>query len=168
MKFKGVILLSVVFVTVIEGHQNDTQPEWISFGDNLYALLEEQHFQIEAEKRCVEIGGHLVSIHSKEENDFVHKLRGNNSVWIGKNKINDPYVNGTYTWTDNSPHDDFPFQWDKRQPNEPWTNCIFMANREDNHGEWSDYFCDQNLPTYYTPNPPFAVCKKSKEDKNEL
>uniref|UniRef100_A0AC34GU90 C-type lectin domain-containing protein n=1 Tax=Panagrolaimus sp. ES5 TaxID=591445 RepID=A0AC34GU90_9BILA len=113
--------------------KKETGPNWVPFGDNLYALLEEQVFQQE-----------------------------DNSAWIGRNKIDKPGVNGTYTWTDGSATDDWPVPWDKRQPNEPWTDCIFMANRADNFGEWSDYFCDQNVPPYYTPNPPFAICKKSK------
>uniref|UniRef100_A0AC34G7D0 C-type lectin domain-containing protein n=1 Tax=Panagrolaimus sp. ES5 TaxID=591445 RepID=A0AC34G7D0_9BILA len=142
-------------------NKND-EPDWVEFGNNLYALLEEQVFQEEGEKRCVELGGHLASIHSKEENDFVHKLRGNNSVWIGQNKIANPGVDGTYTWTDGSPVDDFTVPWNQRQPKEKYTNCVFMANNVDSNGEWNDYFCDQNLPIAYSPSPPFAICKKPK------
>uniref|UniRef100_A0A914QNY4 C-type lectin domain-containing protein n=1 Tax=Panagrolaimus davidi TaxID=227884 RepID=A0A914QNY4_9BILA len=149
----------------VECAKNDQTIEWKDFGNNSYALVKEQYWQQDAEKRCIELGGHLVSIHSKEENDFVHNLRNNNSVWIGRNKLNDPgktgLTAGHYSWSDGTP-DDLPVLWDKRQPNEPWSDCMFMANREDNFGEWSDYFCDQNPPVYYTPNPPYALCKKPK------
>uniref|UniRef100_A0A914YAD7 C-type lectin domain-containing protein n=1 Tax=Panagrolaimus superbus TaxID=310955 RepID=A0A914YAD7_9BILA len=134
--------------------------DWVEFGDNLYALLEEQVFQQEGEKRCIEFGGHLVSIHSKEENDFVHKLRGNNSVWIGRSKIAKPGFEGVYSWTDGSSIDDFPPPWDK--PNEKYPDCVFMPNSVNSNGEWSDYFCDQNLPVAYSPSPAFAICKKPK------
>uniref|UniRef100_A0A914CK21 C-type lectin domain-containing protein n=1 Tax=Acrobeloides nanus TaxID=290746 RepID=A0A914CK21_9BILA len=67
-----------------------------------------------SEAICVQNGGHLVSIHSLEENVFISELAqagytfGNDGAWgryhvlIG---LVDPTLNGHFYWTDGSPYD---------------------------------------------------------------
>ncbi|XP_078363853.1 uncharacterized protein LOC144648092 [Oculina patagonica] len=49
-----------------------------------YQFVNEAVMARTAEKRCVELKGHLVSIHSRRENDIVKSKMGNNArAWIG-------------------------------------------------------------------------------------
>ena len=51
---------------------------------------------------CVHNGGHLVSIHSDDENNFVSSLLPDSRFWIGLIKA---MKGGQRHWTDNSNHD---------------------------------------------------------------
>ncbi|KAK6018368.1 lectin C-type domain protein, partial [Ostertagia ostertagi] len=72
----------------------------------------------EAEALCNSEGGHLASIHSSEENDFVYvKLRPAYSdfVWIGLHQAHWP-ASKAWTWTDGTP---FDFHiWSVGEPND--------------------------------------------------
>ncbi|CAE7268166.1 unnamed protein product, partial [Symbiodinium microadriaticum] len=57
----------------------------------------------EAEATCRDLNSHLVSIHSRMENSFVHGLAHGLKVWIGYTDIDQDM---RYTWSDNT-QDDF-------------------------------------------------------------
>jgi hypothetical protein len=65
-----------------------------------------------AKARCEQEGGHLTSIHSPEENQFLATLSPQNSiVMIGGNDLE---TEGTFVWTDGS---DWDYQnWRPGQP----------------------------------------------------
>lgn len=42
------------------------------YGGNFYYFSSDQLFWINAELACVSIGGHLASIHSSQENQFIY------------------------------------------------------------------------------------------------
>ena len=46
--------------------------EFLYFGKNRYFISNNRKTWCDAEKDCVSNGGHLTSIHSKEENDFLY------------------------------------------------------------------------------------------------
>uniref|UniRef100_A0A7E4W6D3 C-type lectin domain-containing protein n=1 Tax=Panagrellus redivivus TaxID=6233 RepID=A0A7E4W6D3_PANRE len=77
---------------------NLMQQKWELFGDYWYKLFEVELMWIPAENFCRELGGHLVSINDIAENDFVHKLRKKNNIWIGLNKVNSK--TDIYNWSD--------------------------------------------------------------------
>ncbi|WP_411025053.1 C-type lectin domain-containing protein, partial [Salmonella sp. s54836] len=53
-----------------------------------------------AEVNCIQLGGHLASIHSAAENTALNNLRTNTEYpWIG---YNDRTTEGTYMWSDGS------------------------------------------------------------------
>ena len=62
---------------------------WYEFASNgmCYKLVLENRNWIDAEYRCRSIGGHLVSISCKAENEFVKKLVGKYEAWIGLRKF---------------------------------------------------------------------------------
>jgi versican core protein len=66
-----------------------------------------------AKPRCEQEGGHLTSIHSTEENQFLLTLLPQNHVvWIGANDLD---TEGTFVWTDGSAWD---FEaWKAGEPN---------------------------------------------------
>ncbi|KIH55507.1 lectin C-type domain protein [Ancylostoma duodenale] len=77
-------------------------PSWMSFQ--------------EAELQCNDYGAHLLSIHSRKENDFVHDLIGRKNrkvlyAWIGLTR---DYVGANWKWTDGTEVD--YLNWAYHQP----------------------------------------------------
>ena len=58
---------------------------WTPFNDNCYLIVHQHLTWDEAEKICNSRGGHLASIHSADENDFIYNLLGNpdEALWLG-------------------------------------------------------------------------------------
>lgn len=100
----------------------------------------------DAEAACVAWGGHLVSIHSEEELNFVHSLTPTNT-WIG-------YRNGQATWTDGSAFD--YSNWNGGEPNGPAGFCAQMYVRL----TWNDLECDSILNPGNGFRNDSYVCKK--------
>ncbi|MHC4503614.1 MAG: PA14 domain-containing protein, partial [Planctomycetota bacterium] len=69
----------------------------VSFGGHRYRLYAQPMSWHDAKRFCEQLGGHLVTITSKEENDFVTDLarRGGSSVWIG---FTDERQEGKWEW----------------------------------------------------------------------
>ncbi|CAG0898192.1 unnamed protein product [Cyprideis torosa] len=78
-----------------------------------------------AEDHCVSFGGHLASIHSQEEMDFLFsKMEKYDYYWVGGNDVAEA---GTWTWIDGSP---FEFEkWISRYPSATtnW-NCMQITH----------------------------------------
>ena len=94
----------------------------------------------DAENYCVREGGHLASIHSKEENDFVAKLAspvvGRAEPWIGGNDIT---AEGSWAWSDGS---NFSFtSWGEKQPDNTGNNENCLTTNWWNAGQWNDLSC---------------------------
>ncbi|VDL76147.1 unnamed protein product [Nippostrongylus brasiliensis] len=124
------------------------QNGWQLYNEHWYRLYEVDLMWVPAENFCRSMGGHLVSIKDEAENDFVHALRKKNNIWIGLNKIDDPYQ--VYKWSDGTDADFL--NWDSTQPNEPRVDCAYMAYHQEQRGTWFDYGCHEMLPQYF-------VCK---------
>ncbi len=90
-----------------------------------YLFVAEKKKWHEASRACEEMGGHLVTITSREEDEFVFKLTNGNNAWIG---CTDEEKEGRWTWVtgerfsyknwadgqpDNHDHDPFGFYWEK-------------------------------------------------------
>ena len=56
---------------------------WNLFEGRCYLLVESSATWTDAEKDCNNKGGHLASIHSADENSFIHSLYSSNYLWIG-------------------------------------------------------------------------------------
>ena len=89
---------------------------------------------IDAESHCVEQGGHLTSVHSDQEKDFILSLVHSGWFWIGGNDREDEKE---WVWSDGS---DFDYSlWHKEQPDN-WNNeedCLLFT--EEN--KWNDGGC---------------------------
>lgn len=68
-----------------------------SFQMHRYLLVEDPVTWKEAKAACEAIGGHLVTIGNKSENDFVRSLAAGKSVWLG---LTDEGKDGKYRWID--------------------------------------------------------------------
>ena len=157
-------------------------PLWLRFNDNCYRFLGEPMTWGEAELYCqrwdTKIGhlvsvGHLVSIHSKKENDFVNLMwqttiidpgldedlfepdvNRANAMWIG---LSDHEEEDHWHWTDNSTTHGYN-NWRWYQPNNNddldgtgrGEDCAHMFKRSYPwhwwYGDWNDATCDRLLP----------------------
>jgi len=131
----------------------DPDSEWVadpSSKSNQYCYLFSQYNTLpfySADKFCKSWGGHLVSIHSEEENAFVvtnlQYVRKN--VWIGL----DSKYTGEFVWQDGS---DVAYQrWSPGEPNrgDIQEDCVEIYSET---GGWNDCACDSDSKPY--------VCKK--------
>ncbi|XP_069752274.1 lectin-like [Narcine bancroftii] len=114
---------------------------WTGYNLTCFRFINEEMNWIEAEVYCQNLvsGGHLASIHSKKNNDFVLNLvqkekSSYQKFWIGSS---DKYRDGIQLWTDGS-------RWDYHN----WLigrpiaglRCIAMNLLQDS-GFWSDEEC---------------------------
>ncbi|XP_077998787.1 C-type lectin lectoxin-Thr1-like [Glandiceps talaboti] len=119
---------------------------WTAWEGNCYRFFDcavEWTFA-EAECQIASPLGHLASIHSDEENNFVFGLQGgSHNIWIG---LNDRAEKDVYVWSDNTEFGYFTWQ-----PGEPNNSCgLFCEERcveqtlGDFVGRWNDQDCSSN------------------------
>ena len=93
----------------------------------------------EAEIHCQGEGGHLASVHSAEENNFLSGLDPN-ELWLGGT---DSTSEGTWTWSDGTI---LSFTgWKSGQPDDMGGNqdCLYTNNH--GAGAWDDLSCTIEL-----------------------
>lgn len=99
----------------------------------------------EAKLACEQLGGHLVTITSSEEQDFIESLDsttciGEWSVWIGLSK---PEGTGPWTWITDEPYE--YTHWANTEPSGDGS-CVAMRTKNYGYG-WND--ADANTPFAY-------------------
>jgi hypothetical protein len=70
-------------VAVICQYSNSCPSGWQEFENHCYMVPNVGRYWTEAEKDCNNKGGHLASIHSAAEHNFIHSLAPSNLLWIG-------------------------------------------------------------------------------------
>ena len=113
-------------------------PGWVLYGSECYFNNQEKLNWTDANQACITMHASLASIHSKEENDFIHYLTGGVSSWIGIIDINNhSKTPPDHRWTDNSQVD--------------YRNWNGAGNQPDPASAWYNKPSDQLAP---------SVCKK--------
>lgn len=151
-----IISISMMFGSISGGvFAEETEPQnisdiaMISFGGNLYAIFDEGLTWHEAKAYCEDLGGHLVTITSQEEQNFVADLikNGNkNHYWLG---ATDEEKEGTWKWVTN---ETFSYRnWDRFQPDngngvpENYLQIFRVPNKylsQSVAGKWNDTSVD--------------------------
>jgi hypothetical protein len=117
------------------------------------AVFERRHYKAfferltwhQAEEVCQTLGGHLASVHSKEENDFIQGLRQDRMTWFGGTDYEKGKV-GNWRWTDGSP---FKFQnWSPGEPNNAGGKEFYLAFINQQSDRWNDV-ADKDLRDGY-------------------
>ncbi|XP_067861407.1 C-type lectin-like [Heptranchias perlo] len=117
---------------------------YFNYFSSCYRFVPDTQTWIEAELSCQQLatGGHLASIHWKEQNHFIELLlkaeQSNNHVWIG---LSDRHKEGTFLWTDGS-LSDFT-NWHLGEPDnyKGRENCVVI-----NSEKWNDVPCTGKSP----------------------
>ena len=96
-----------------------------------------------AENFCQNEGGHLASITSKEDQEYMLDQVGRSPVWIG---AIDEKREGSWEWTDCSP---FNFTgWAPGEPSQALQqeeNCAELFREEKHYKGWNDLDCNASL-----------------------
>ena len=101
-----------------------------------YTLFEGEMSWSDAEKYCVDHGGHLASSNSAHEQEFLAELSmktSRSNIWIGGYLDAD----GRWKWTDGT---DFKYEnWDENQPDnfENKETCIRFTSKDVYYTEWT-------------------------------
>merc|ERR1712013_454490 len=144
---------------------------WMQNGAQCYKYFETQATRNEAEERCEVEGGHLVSIHSPEENNFVHHLSmcSKEDFWIGSH---DKDSDRSWKWTDTSPWT--YANWARVEHTGDWwlQNCAHMfaldgslGGKNFTGGEWHIVMC--HLQYNFVCEQPVST-RPMKQQCNEI
>ncbi|KAE8588335.1 hypothetical protein XENTR_v10022468 [Xenopus tropicalis] len=115
--------------------------DWDSFQGFCYRHFHERRSWEEAETFCRDAGGHLTSIMTPEEQEFLNN-KYNDYQWTG---LNDRTIEGDFQWSDGNPL--LYENWAHGQPDSYFLsgeNCVVMVGH--NEGKWSDVPCNYHLP----------------------
>jgi len=125
---------------------------WDVLGSNCYKAFESELNWQDAENHCKGQGGHLASIHSKEENDFVAGLASpfHDEPWLGGTD-----VTGSWVWSDGSP---FSFiAWGPDQPDNAGGKEHCLSTNWWGYGNWNDLDCSRTFAS--TDSAQKFICK---------
>ncbi|XP_072284181.1 brevican core protein isoform X2 [Pyxicephalus adspersus] len=147
------------FGKVCEINVEKCPDEWDSFQGFCYKHFYARKSWEEAETYCRDFGGHLVSIVTPEEQEFVNN-QYKDYQWTG---LNDRTIEGDFQWSDGNT---VLFEnWNQGQPDSYFLSgedCVVTGWHDG--GQWSDVPCNYHLP--YTCKMGLVTCGSPPEVAN--
>lgn len=117
---------------------------WRPHEDSCYRVFGFSYSHWDAEDYCRRQGGHLASIHSSSDDNFIRSLwisSGHYYVWLGMHR-----VNKCWEWTDGSAVE-FT-KWHTGEPNngDSCRICLILAVYTGGARGWNDDYCRRGFP----------------------
>ena len=128
--------------------------DWAVLGSNCYKAFDSKGNWQDAENHCQGQGGHLASIHSKEENDFVAGLAkpSDEEPWLGGTNEKSQ---GSWVWSDGSP---FSYTaWGPGQPDNAGGREHCLETNWWGAGQWNTFDCSSTVSS--THHAQKFICK---------
>ncbi|XP_072525632.1 uncharacterized protein [Salminus brasiliensis] len=113
-----------------------TQEGWMYFNSSIYYISTETKSWSKSREDCRERGADLLIINSREEQKFIHKLRGDRWAWIG---LTDSEREGVWKWVDGSAL--ITGFWGTGEPNGSKEHCVLTSYMSDPVKNWADFTC---------------------------
>ncbi|XP_076593416.1 brevican core protein isoform X2 [Chaetodon auriga] len=127
------------------------EPGWEKFQGFCYRHFTKRQSWEAAEQHCRMCGGHLLSVMTPEEQDYIND-KYKEYQWIG---LNDRTIEGDFRWSDGNPL--LYENWYRGQPDSYFLSgedCAVMVWHDG--GRWSDVPCNYHLS--YTCKKGFSSC----------
>ncbi|XP_071790939.1 alpha-N-acetylgalactosamine-specific lectin-like [Asterias amurensis] len=143
--------VTVMVLAVIELTRAGCPPLWTEYRNNCYRFMGQEKSWTDAENHCREFftnsgQGHLASVHSSDEADFLIEYSKSSlvsadgkRVWIG---LSDRSNEGTFSWSDGTAFD--YEEWHPREPNNAGSNgedCVEIWHNLTYGPGWNDRTC---------------------------
>lgn len=146
-----VLVNNIVFVTIL-GFANGCQLHWTLINKRCFRLFEQTYDWLHAQEVCQAFDGDLASIHSKNENEAVGKLRHSSidRIWIGGFLLN---KDSNFSWSDDT-------EWSYSNWGNKETNLKSLVEKcvelYGSNSVWNPRKCESSL---------YFVCVKDRENK---
>lgn len=140
-------LYSKMYQQVSQTSGRSCEQEWMEYEKHCYFLSSFKLTWQNAENMCLNRGGYLAIINSKEEQNFLEKIIAGRTVWFG---LTDQETENTFKWVDGTTLTPTSFSyWDEGEPNNEFGNehCVQVWRQ----GKWNDEICNETS---------YAVCEK--------
>ncbi|KAM9450215.1 uncharacterized protein Hap1MRO34_022691 [Clarias gariepinus] len=120
---------------------------WTYFSSSIYYISAMRKSWPAGRQDCSERGANLVTINSREEQEFISKLLCSRKAWIG---LNDRDIENQWKWVDSTPL--MTSLWRRGEPNGARSeNCVITGELSDPVWNWADYPCNYEF---------IWICKK--------
>ncbi|XP_036439380.1 CD209 antigen-like protein E [Colossoma macropomum] len=115
------------------------QQDWTFFNTSMYFISIGGKIWSKSRQDCRERGADLVTINSREEQDFIEKLRQGQTAWIG---LTDSEKEGTWKWVDGSALT--TKFWGHDEPNSAAgdEDCVVTGYKPNPVNNWADFPCN--------------------------